>query len=370
MENKNDIQAFVEKENEDIQKKIDYFWNDCNPEVEASIVDSIREKTLQRIQANEGNKLYLRRKVYLVAASIAVLMAIGLTYWLKVKENPSQVSIKNWVVSQNSQLPEEVEEVTLIMADVQKRWSKTDVQVSYTKEGQAKVNSKGVASEKLVKSDCKDKNSYDQLIVPKGKRSRLLLSDGTKVWVNAGTKVIYPRVFSKEKREIYVEGEVYLEVQPDAKRPFYVSANGFDVKVLGTSFNVFAYKQMPVSRVVLLEGSVEVKDQQNQTTKIVPDEMIVIEGNELAEKKKVKASDYKAWTEDVMILDGHCLSELTDRLSLFYGKKIVCDNSLSDEVVYGKLSLHDDLNDIIDCIKSMIPLYAYDKEGVIYLERK
>lgn len=197
-----------------------------------------------------------------------------------------------------------------------------------------------------------------------------MLSDGTKVWVNAGTKVIYPRVFSKEKREIYVEGEVYLEVQPDAKRPFYVSANGFDVKVLGTSFNVFAYKQMPVSRVVLLEGSVEVKDQQNQTTKIVPDEMIVIEGNELAEKKKVKASDYKAWTEDVMILDGHCLSELTDRLSLFYGKKIVCDNSLSDEVVYGKLSLHDDLNDIIDCIKSMIPLYAYDKGGVIYLERK
>ena len=89
-------------------------------------------------------------------------------------------------------------------------------------------------------------------------RSSLTFSDGTKIWVNSGSKVIYPVSFEKKKREIYVEGEVYLDVTHDTSWPFVVRTQQVDVKVLGTSFNVSAYKDDSNMQVTLVEGKVEV----------------------------------------------------------------------------------------------------------------
>lgn len=76
------------------------------------------------------------------------------------------------------------------------------------------------------------------MVIPRGKRSVLTFSDGSKVWVNAGTRVIYPTEFEKDKREIYVDGEIYIEVARDEERPFYVRTKDMNVRVLGTKFNV------------------------------------------------------------------------------------------------------------------------------------
>ena len=70
------------------------------------------------------------------------------------------------------------------------------------------------------------------------------------MYVNAGTRVFYPAVFKKDKREILVEGEVFLEVEKDPSRPFIVKTNRFEVKVLGTQFNVCAYKEDAFTSVV------------------------------------------------------------------------------------------------------------------------
>ncbi len=100
-----------------------------------------------------------------------------------------------------------------------------------------------VNSEQLQESVTDEEHSFNQLIVPNGKRSTLALEDGTKMWINAGSRVIYPNKFKKNKREIYVDGEVYMEVARDEERPFVVKTNMLDVQVLGTSFNVMAYKK-------------------------------------------------------------------------------------------------------------------------------
>ena len=75
-----------------------------------------------------------------------------------------------------------------------------------------------------------------KLIVPAGRRSSLELADGTKIWVNSSSTVIYPNLFTGDKREIYVEGEAYLEVAHDSERPFYVKTQTMNVRVLGTRF--------------------------------------------------------------------------------------------------------------------------------------
>lgn len=359
------------------KEKLNFFWENCLPEEEDDVAASIREKTLRKIQEGTGlqvlpSKRKKANRLYMAVASIAATIAVLLSIPYVLRMNSHQEDIKQAVAILDMSPLEETDDVVLVMSDQEKLQLASDAKIAYTPEGSVSVNSEEFQSEKDNQMEERDSyhKLYNQLIVPKGKRSQLLLSDGTKVWVNAGTKVIYPRVFGEKKREIYVDGEVYLEVTPDVKRPFYVNTEGFEVKVLGTSFDVFAYKQMPVSHVVLVNGAVEIKDQQNMQVRMIPNELVEFKQNSITEKRTVNASDYKAWIDGLMVLNGDNLQMLAERLSLLYGTKIVCDSSLDNEQVYGKLDLRDNLDEIIDYIKSMIPLSAREENGVIYLKRE
>ena len=119
------------------------------------------------------------------------------------------------------------------------------------------------------------------MIIPKGKRTRLTLADGTHLWANSGTRVVYPSHFEKNHREIYVEGEVYLDVFRNEDAPFIVRTKDFQIQVLGTSFNVSAYPSEGVSSVVLVEGSVNVKNQQKEQVKLAPGQLVDIQTGRL-----------------------------------------------------------------------------------------
>ena len=131
-----------------------------------------------------------------------------------------------------------------------------EVELKYSKEG--KIETK--AGKQIQTEDLKgnsEAEEMNQLVVPRGKRSSVELADGSKLWLNSGSRAIYPVVFSKKNREIFIEGEGYLEVSHDASRPFYVVTDAVKVKVLGTKFNISAYKEDNQVSVVLVEGSVE-----------------------------------------------------------------------------------------------------------------
>ena len=366
------------RKSEEGQVKTRFFWEHCMPDIHPEINDSIQEKTFRKIEAHGERPSAAGRRPFKtavltltsIAASVAVLFASLHIY----KEVSGQEDFKQIVAGLESLPTEEAEEVTLVVSDKEQHTLQSDVQISYTPSGHVSVNSRArePVKEKEVKEieESSSSAAYNQLIVPKRKRSQLILSEGTKVWVNSGTKVVYPRVFTKKKREIYVEGEVYLEVTPDANRPFYVNTDGFEIKVLGTAFDVFAYKQMDVSKVALLKGSVEIKDRENRQMRMVPDELVLLEQNNIVEKKTVNAADYVAWIDGVMILNGEHLPQLAERLSLLHSKRIICDSSLDNEQVYGKLDLRDNLDDIIDFIRSMIPLSVQEKDEVLYLTRE
>lgn len=363
---------------EEEKAKLEFFWEHCEPKVENDVLTSIREKTFQKIQTETNAPLQLTKKksklkIYTIA-TISIAASIALLFLLTpLFENKDGQGNMKEIVAMMELLPvDETEDVVLVMSEAEKLQLATDAQISYTAEGSVSVDSEELISEKSPQEDNNrsEKEAYNQLIVPKGKRSQLLLSDGTKVWVNAGTKVIYPRVFNENKREIYVDGEVYLEVTHDENRPFYVNTEGFEVKVLGTSFDVYAYKHLAASKVVLVNGKVEIKDQHNRQMKMQPNEMVSLEQNSITGKETVNASDYKAWVDGIMILNGDYLKQLAERLNLHYGASIICDSSLNNEQVYGKLDLRDNLEDIIDYIKSMIPLSVRKEGGTIYLSRE
>ncbi|MGB5008428.1 MAG: FecR family protein, partial [Ferruginibacter sp.] len=98
----------------------------------------------------------------------------------------------------------------------------------------------------------------NEIIINPGSRTKIQLPDGSQVWVNSGSKITYKDNFNRSTREVHLDGEAYFEVIKDASRPFIVHTTGIDIKVLGTAFNVKAYKIESFIEATLIHGSIEV----------------------------------------------------------------------------------------------------------------
>lgn len=160
-------------------------------------------------------------------------------------------------------------EVQLIFSAGGKVSFKEDIQIKYDTTGNIVVQNE--LGEMLEKHESDETHiALNRLIVPKGKRSSLLLADGSKIWVNSGTTVEFPSVFeNRDERKIKIEGEIYIEVEKDTQRPFLISTPDFEVAVLGTKFNISAYPEDPVQHVTVAEGMVSVVSEAKKQRNVV-----------------------------------------------------------------------------------------------------
>lgn len=120
--------------------------------------------------------------------------------------------------------------------------------------------------------------AYQEISTPKGSRSQLVLIDGTKVWLNADSKLIYPSKFSDNEREVKLIGEAYFDVKTNKEKPFYVRAGEINVKATGTSFNVKNYPDENLIETTLLEGKVIIERAASENNQAV--ELITLKPNE------------------------------------------------------------------------------------------
>ncbi len=118
-----------------------------------------------------------------------------------------------------------------------------------------------VADEDNHKEIASVKKDANEISINPGSRTRIQLPDGSQVWINSGSKLTYDNSFKGNTREVQLDGEAYFDVVKDAARPFIVHTSGIDIKVLGTAFNVKAYKIEPVIEATLIHGSIEVINQ-------------------------------------------------------------------------------------------------------------
>ena len=186
-----------------------------------------------------------------------------------------------------------------------------------------------------------------KLIVPDGKRSFLVLADGSKVWINSGTELEFPTEFSGKTREIKVDGEIYIDVVRSDKQPFIVHTSNLDVQVFGTRFNVSAYTSDKTSSVVLVNGKVEVKARDNKSIRMNPNEMVEFRDGSI-NKENVDVSLYTSWVEGVFIFDRTPASELFKKVGRYYN--VSFENVESDKRITGKLYLSENLQDVLSSI--------------------
>lgn len=291
-----------------------------------------------------------------VAASLAILFALSYTFWSKQSNNSSSLIS----IAKSMQVLGDSSAVQLILNnDKNITLDQENVTIEYNSAGDVIVNKQqiahNIASSTNGSAQLSETNTYNQLIVPKGKRSSIVFGDGTKLWVNSGSRIVYPISFEKDKREIYVEGEVYLEVTKDKTRPFIVSTNKMNIAVLGTSFNVTAYTTDKEQSVVLVTGAVEVNTDSNKKIALTPNNRLTYTGGQL-DVENVDASLYVSWVEGLYIYNSEKLGTILDRLSRYYGKTITYDARVSELRCSGKLDMKDELQDVLTGLAQTAPI--------------
>lgn len=182
--------------------------------------------------------------------------------------------------------------------------------------------------------------SLVKVCVPIGQTKSIILPDGTKVIANSRTTLTYPSLFTGKTREIAITGEAFLDVTHNAARPFVVHGNGFNLKVLGTKFNVNTYDSSN-SSVALLDGSVEVTTRSDETVRLSPDHLVRIRDGFVRELIHVNAADYVSWMDGVLNLKGQTMEQIVSTLEDYYGLSIICSPNISGKRLYGKLQLND-----------------------------
>lgn len=193
----------------------------------------------------------------------------------------------------------------------------------------------------------------NHIILPYGMRSEVILSDGTHVFLNSGSKFSYPTKFNHNDRKVYLSGEAFLDVKEDKNKPFYVYTNDVKIKVLGTSFNVSSYSNDQTVQVVLLKGEVSVKKNNflSKSLDIEPGERAVFNKNDdTLSKDQVDVHLYSSWIYGYLIFEKAPITEVAKKLERYYKRKIEVDKELQNITFSGKLDLNNEIDETIEYI--------------------
>lgn len=242
-------------------------------------------------------------------------------------------------------------EVTLIMNDSVSVEVENNALITY-KSGNIIKNQQEKQTLLRKVNKKQDKTEMNTLIVPRGRRSSLVLADGSKVWVNSESKLHFPTLFDSQKRIIEVEGEIYIEVAKNTS-PFYVKAKEFTVEVLGTKFNISAYSDEESHSVVLVEGSVQVDMEARGEIHLSPNQMLTMTG-ENSSIQDVDVKEYILWKDGLFQFNNESMLIIFRRLSRYYNIPIKCTPAVARRRSSGKLVLFDDIEQVMKNIFNVV----------------
>ena len=195
---------------------------------------------------------------------------------------------------------------------------------------------------------------YNTISTPRGGQYQVVLSDGSKVWLNAASSLRFPVSFTGDKRAVALSGEGYFEVAHDAGKPFTVSVNGTEVHVLGTHFNINAYSDEATVKTTLLEGSVKVS-KGNTGKMISPGEQAVTGNNDNVVNpeigvQQVDVDAVTAWKNGRFVFKGDNIQSVMRQLARWYNAEVSYEKNVTNEEFVGVInrSRYDKISDILE----------------------
>jgi ferric-dicitrate binding protein FerR (iron transport regulator) len=200
---------------------------------------------------------------------------------------------------------------------------------------------------------------FSEVYVPFGQMSQLVLSDGTKVWLNSGTTLRYPDKFGDKSRSVTITGEAFFKVAKIQDKPFTINSTDLSVQVLGTSFNFSAYKEDNFSSVTLVEGKVAIEDGKGAAiAHLRPGQMATKEkSSDKLNIKEVKTASYSAWTEGKIFFDDERLDQIAFKLERWFNVKISFeDPQLKSKRFTGTILKNKPVDQIMQALELLSPI--------------
>ncbi|WP_405291788.1 FecR family protein [Algibacter sp. Ld11] len=317
-------------------------------------------KTIE--QQNKPIPLY-KRNFIKYAAAIVLFMAIGYFYVNKNNLNKSNITISETNIKVGT------DKATLTLENG------TNI---FLEKGQNyisnNVESNGKALTYKIKKDANKDIAYNYLTVPRGGQYNVTLADGTKVWLNSESQLKYPVHFIKgqTRHTELVYGEAYFDVSPSTNHDgakFKVLTNGQEVEVLGTEFNIKAYKNDNATYTTLIEGSVSVNKANNNKLLIPNQQAVVFNKNEDISIYNIDVYNEISWKEGVFSFKNKPLKEIMATLSRWYDVDIIFENKdLEDDLFGGVFDKSQKISEILNLVQQTNAVSFKKEKNVIIVK--
>lgn len=314
-----------------------------------NIETQIKRNVEQLIQAEAGNtkKISIFRRYLPYAASLLLAVSsIAGYYFFKGRNADLQVT------NQRAYLNPGAEKASLKNSD----GSSLDLQQQQVGDtvpfGKLlfKIDQEGIIS---YQAKTENKNMESQLVTlatPKGGKYQINLEDGTKVWLNAESSLIFPEHFAADRRLVQVKGEAYFEVAESKHKPFIVEGNGFGVRVLGTKFNVSDRDNLHLAKVALLQGSVRLTSKAGQTM-LKPGERAKISASGV-QIDQFDAESEIAWKNNYFIYKDENIKTIMADVAQWYDAEVIFQGNDWDDVnLKMKVSRRENIEEILSLLE-------------------
>ena len=339
-------------------------WN-ADIEIEDSKVDEIVSKLDDRmIHSLEKSKVREFPKWVIAAAVAAVFLIIGFLFYPKNQlENE---------VYQLSDIKAPVGSNAIVVLEDNSEYDLDKLNIGDSVLGKGYFIIKDELGEIRYRSvNPNAEIVYNTVKTKAGGITSIVMSDGSRVWLNSKSEIRYPVTFAADKREVALQGEAYFEIAKKEKMPFYVFAEGHSIKVLGTKFNVRNYQLNFVT--TLLEGSVvlanetaKLGEQKNIEFPVVLKPNQAYNGNHVYEVEDAsKAID---WVEGYFDFSDVTLEEACLKLSNWYDVSFTIDEKLKKNRIYSQISKDKSLKQVLNLISEIYPMHVELKQNQINLK--
>jgi ferric-dicitrate binding protein FerR (iron transport regulator) len=353
-------------------------WKDTQDAPTNADLDALWNRIETTIISSE-EKATGRKHLWVRAAAVtsAIAAAIAIVLMLLPREQGTGQKTLNIAPGYLVRTMEQSDDKVVITTDKMEMYLEgSNPDISYDPNGVLSVNNivaeslcetEGVAetdwSEEMLTSETAEQ--LCNIIVPYGKTASLTLSDGSFLRINAGTTVRFPSSFLTDKRKIYVDGEIYLEVVHD-NRPFIVQAKGMEVLVKGTCFDVCSYDNDDYSNVVLVNGRVDVSYKGSNIT-LTPRQgfFATAEGTSV---KVVDTDFYTSWINGIYKFKNESIEKVLVKLARFYNVTLVLPQEESGITCYGSLELKNDLSTILTGLMQIASFNFAVKDGAYFIQ--
>lgn len=279
-----------------------------------------KAKMWKQVQSRMNKNSRYRVKRYLKYAAIIVAFVLAGGTWWMVKENPEEIiSVE---LSETSMLSPGTPKAYILFSSGQRMdLTTTEHDTMIMEKGmQVRVGSSGKIS--YVPGDSgsilKQEIVYNTIVVPRGGEYKLELADGTLVWLNSDSELRYPVKFAGSQRDVWLKGEGYFEVSKNPEKPFRVVVDDMIVKVLGTSFNINAYKDRGNILTTLVSGKVDIQDMSGKSLVVMsPNQQVDFRHGKIS-VQEVDVTRFVSWIDGKFYFNDMTLENIMSQLQRWY----------------------------------------------------